>query len=77
MIKCVSFTKTHLLIIVSRIIIDDWNAINKGMLLKKNNKCCISIIKETNNLRQIEYCFLVTTNMYCYLLRIVKGIYFY
>jgi len=45
MIKCVSFTKTHLLIIVSRIIIDDWNAINKGMLLKKNNKCCINNIK--------------------------------
>jgi len=26
--------------------------LNKGMLVEKNNKCCINIVKETNNLRQ-------------------------
>jgi len=29
-----------------------FQAINKGMLVKKNNKYCIGSIKETNNLRQ-------------------------
>jgi len=48
MVKCVSFTKTHLLIIVSEIVIDDSNAINKNMLAIKNNKCCIDIIKMYN-----------------------------
>ena len=48
--KYVSFTKASLLIIVSAVIIDDWNAINNGMLVGK--KCCIGIIKGTNNLRQ-------------------------
>ena len=51
MVKCVSFTKTHLLIIVSEIVIDDSNAINKNMLAINNNKCCIDIIK-MYNLRQ-------------------------
>jgi len=35
MTKYVSFTKTYLLIIVSAVVIDDWNAINKGMLMEK------------------------------------------
>ena len=35
MIKYVSFTKTLLLIIVSEVVIDDWNAINKGMLVRE------------------------------------------
>jgi len=48
MVKCVSSTKIPLFIIVSEIIIDDWNAINKGMLMIKKNKCCIDIIKWTN-----------------------------
>jgi len=41
MIKCVSFTKRPLLIIVSEIVVDD----NKDMLVIKKNKCCIDIIK--------------------------------
>lgn len=44
--------KHPLLIIGTRIIIDDWNAINNSMLMKKGNKCCICIIKRANNLRQ-------------------------
>jgi len=35
MIKCVSFTKTSLLIMVSEIFIDDWNTINNGVLVGK------------------------------------------
>jgi len=35
MVKYVLFTKTPLLIIVTGIIIDDWNAVNKDMLLEK------------------------------------------
>jgi len=50
MVNYVSFTKTLLLIIVIGIVIEDWNAINKGMLVGK--KCCIDIIKGTSNLRQ-------------------------
>lgn len=50
MVKSVWFTKTP--IIVSEVVIDDWNAINKGMLMEKNNKCCIGIVKGTNILRQ-------------------------
>jgi len=38
---------------VSGVIIDDWNTINKDMLEKKNNKYCINIIKETNSLTHI------------------------
>jgi len=42
MVKCtILFTKTRLLIIVSEIVIDDWNAINKCILVEKNNKWCI------------------------------------
>jgi len=52
MVKRISFTKTPLLIIVSGMIIYDLNAINKGMLVEKSNKCCIDIAKGTNNLRQ-------------------------
>jgi len=37
---------------VSGIVIEDWNAINKGMFVEKSNKCCIDIVKWTNNLRQ-------------------------
>jgi hypothetical protein len=33
--KVLWFTKTSLLIIVPRIVIDDWNTINKGMLVEK------------------------------------------
>ena len=33
------------------IVINDWNAINNGMLVEKSNKYCIVIIKGTNNLR--------------------------
>lgn len=32
--KCASFTKTHLLIIISGMILDYWNTINKSMLMK-------------------------------------------
>jgi len=46
------FTKTFLLTIIIGVVIDDWNTINEGVLVKKNNKCCIDIIKEINNLRQ-------------------------
>ena len=46
MVKYVSFTKTPLLIIVTRVVIKDRNAINKGMLVEKNNKCFISIIRD-------------------------------
>ena len=60
LVKYVSFTKTHLLIIVSGIVIDDSNAINNDMLMEKINKCCISIIKWTNNLRQLKK---MTTNL--------------
>ena len=52
MVKYVSFTKTPLLIIVTRVVIKDRNAINKGMLVEKNNKCCIGIVKGKNNLRE-------------------------
>jgi len=52
MVKYVSFTKTPLLIIVTRVVIKDRNAINKGMLVEKNNKCCIGIVKGINNLRE-------------------------
>jgi len=48
----VSFIKTSLLIIVSRVVIDDWKTINKSMLVEKYSKCCIDIIKTTNNLRK-------------------------
>lgn len=33
MIKYVSFAKTLLLIIVSGVVINDWNAINRGILV--------------------------------------------
>jgi len=36
MIKYMLFTKTHLLIIISTVVIDDWNVINKNMLMNKN-----------------------------------------
>jgi len=49
MVKYVSFTESLLLIIISRVILDDWNAINKSMLVEKNNKCCICIIKGQKN----------------------------
>lgn len=48
----VSFVKTHLLIIVSGVVLDDWKPINKGVFVEKFNKCCIDIIKRTNNLRK-------------------------
>jgi len=35
----------------SEIIIEDWNAINNGMLMEKSSKYCNAIIKRTNNLR--------------------------
>jgi len=35
MAKFVTFIKTSLLIMVSGIVIDDWNAINKGILVGK------------------------------------------
>jgi len=54
MAKYVSFTKTLLLIIVSGVVIDDRKTLNKRMLVEKDNKCCIGIIKRTNNLRRRE-----------------------
>jgi len=36
--KILSFTKTPLLIIVCRVVIDDWNTIKMSMLVEKNNK---------------------------------------
>jgi len=54
MVNYVSFTKTLLLIIVRGVTIDDWNAVNKSILMETNNKCCINIVKKTNNLRQIK-----------------------
>jgi len=52
MAKYISFTKTPLLIIVSGVVIDDWSTINKDMLVERNKKYYIDIIKGTNNLRQ-------------------------
>ena len=52
MAKFESITKTSLLIMVNGIVIHDWNVINKCMLVEKSNKCCIDIVKKTNNLRQ-------------------------
>jgi hypothetical protein len=40
----VSFSKTPLLVIVSRVIVYDKNVINNSMLVENNNKwCCINI----------------------------------
>jgi len=52
MVKYVSFTKTHLLIIVSGVVINDWNAINKNMFVNKSYIFCIYIIKGPYNLRE-------------------------
>jgi len=40
--KCVLLTKSSLLIIVDEVL-DDWNAINKCILVVKNNKCYIYV----------------------------------
>lgn len=45
LVKYILFTKIFLLIIISRVVIDDLNAINNGTLMEKNSKCCIDIIK--------------------------------
>ena len=42
--KCVSFNKTLLLIMVSGIVIDDWNQINKGMPMEKKAKNIILVL---------------------------------
>jgi hypothetical protein len=55
MVNYVSFSKTLLLIIVREVAIDDWDAINKSVLIEKNKKCCIDIVKKTNNLRQFFF----------------------
>lgn len=34
----VSFIKTFLLIIVTRVVINDWNVMNSGMLMEKSKK---------------------------------------
>ena len=44
-VKLVAFTKTHLLIVVSRVVKFWWNSINKGIVVEKNDKCCIGIVK--------------------------------
>lgn len=51
MAKCVLIAKTLLLIMISEIVIEDLNAINKGILMENSNRCCIDIVKWTNNLR--------------------------
>jgi len=56
MAKYESFSKTLLIINnVSEIIINDWNAISKDMLVGKSNKCSILIVKVINNLRQFFF----------------------
>lgn len=47
MVKCVSFTKILILIIVCQVV--RWL---KCMIGEKDNKCCIGIMKGTNNTRQ-------------------------
>jgi len=42
--KCVSFNKTLLLIMVSGIVIDDWNQINKGMPMEKKKQKNIILV---------------------------------
>lgn len=44
-VKYVLFIKILLLIIISRVVIDDLNAINNGTLMEKNSKCYIDIVK--------------------------------
>lgn len=44
MVKCVSFTKTPLLIVVREIVIGEWNAKNKGMLVEKKKVIYVVLI---------------------------------
>jgi hypothetical protein len=45
------FTNTPLLVIVSGVVIDDWNSINKDMLVKKVINV-VFVLYKRNNLRQ-------------------------